>query len=434
MSLEVHPVGLRCGARNGGLSCVYCYERPLGKQNESPSLDLAAVKRQIEAAAKTGESSFSLFGGEALLAPLDDLEALWRYGLERFGKNGVQTAGSTIREEHYELFRKYKVNVAFSIDGPGELNDSRVAGTREQTRAATDRANAALERCLAEKVCQAVIVTLNRHNAAEDRLPALADWLRRIVSLGVTSINFHDLEVDGPGRLVALTEDENVRAFLFLWDLWTRELRLRAEHVQPFRDIIAVLRGQDVWKWNDGTDGGVGCTWTACDPTTTPAVYGVEPDGSRSLCSRVHKTRTAWTPAPPGPLFRQLALRELPQEEGGCKGCRQMITCKGQCPGTAIGGDWRLRSASCGLWKALLEEGERRLVAVGEVPITLRPDRDKIEEALAEWWRPGRPARLATVLRGERPGTTLHGDYADHGDHEDARKAIPHIVGAEEVK
>ena len=430
MSVEVNPVGSRCGAARGALSCVYCYQRPLHAEGSAVlPLNLEAVKKTVEGAK---DDSFSLFGGEPLLAPLETLEALWSWGLVRYKRNGVQTGGRPIREEHYELFRKYKVNVAFSIDGPGALNDARVAGNLEQTRAATESSIAALERCVREKLCSAVIVTINRHNATEDRLPLLVDWVRKLTSIGVTCLNFHNLEVDGPGRLVALSTEENVRAFLRLWDLLP-ELR-GITYAQPFNDILALLRGKDAWKWNDGTPGGVGCTWTGCDPLTTPSVYGVEADGSRLLCSRVHKTRTAWTPAPSGPLFRQLALRETPQEDGGCKGCRQMITCKGQCPGTAIGGDWRKRSRDCAFWRALLEEGERRLLSVGETPVTLRGDRDKIEERMAEWWAAGRPVRIATVLSGDRPNGEYHGDHEDHKDHEDAALAVPYVAGQEEVK
>jgi uncharacterized protein len=416
VSVEVNPVGLRCGARNGGLSCTYCYQVTQRAANAPvPSLDLAAVKRAVEANGRP--DGFTLFGGEALLAPVETLEALWAWGLERYGRNGVQTSGRPIREEHYALFHRYRVNVAFSIDGPGALNDARRAGSTEQTRAATAHACEALERCVREKLASSVIVTLHRLNASADVLHELVAWVLRFADLGVTSFNFHLLERDGAAERIALTDHETVDAVLGLWEA----LRGRpGVSVQPVRDILALLRGVDAWKWNNGTDGGVGCTWTGCDPWTTPAVYGVEADGSRSLCQRVHKTPTSWLPAAPGPLVRQLALRATPQEDGGCQGCRQMITCKGQCPGTAEGGDWRRRSRDCAVWKALLEHFEGVLVAAGETPVTLRPDRDAIEARMAEWWEAGRAVRLVDVLKGARPGAggagTGHGDHTDHGD------------------
>ena len=91
-----------------------------------------------------------LFGGEPLLVPIADLEELWRWGLEKYGRNRVQTNGALINDEHVRLFRQYKVDVGISIDGPGELNDARWDGSLEKTRAATARAEAAIERLCRE--------------------------------------------------------------------------------------------------------------------------------------------------------------------------------------------------------------------------------------------------------------------------------------------
>ena len=86
-----------------------------------------------------------MFGGEALLVPKDDLEELWSWGLETFGRNTIQTNATLIDEDHISMFHRYKVTVGVSMDGPGELNDTRWFGTVERTRAATERSQAALE-------------------------------------------------------------------------------------------------------------------------------------------------------------------------------------------------------------------------------------------------------------------------------------------------
>src|SRR5262245_61806732 len=75
----------------------------------------------------SGLGEFSVFGGEPLLAPISHLTEVFSFGLERFGKNGIQTNGSLITDEHIELFIKYKVGVGISIDGPGDLNIVRCA-------------------------------------------------------------------------------------------------------------------------------------------------------------------------------------------------------------------------------------------------------------------------------------------------------------------
>lgn len=432
MSVEVNVVGMRCGAKNGGLSCTYCYEIPLRQANDPiPPLDLPAVARALD----HYKQPFSLFGGEPLLAPIETLEALWKLGLERYGQNGVQTGGRPITEEHFALFRKYRVTVSFSIDGPGALNEARRAGSIDETMAATAHSIACLERCLREGIQTGLIVTLSRHNAAESRLPALIEWFRNLDGLGLREVNLHVLEHDGAARAIALSHEQNLAALIMLHKA---EIGFPTLRFGLFRDIRALLRGRDVWKWNDGTTGGVSCIWTGCDPFTTPAVQGINADGSRSLCPRVHKGRVAWADAPRGPLVRQTVLRETPQELGGCKGCRQVITCKGQCPGTAEGGDWRRRSRDCQLWKGLLEYFERVLQLAGETPVTLRGDRDEIERRMAAYWTNGRAVSIAGVLsdmaggaagpRGSA-GAFDHGDHQDHGDHSDMGAVLKNVQG-----
>ncbi len=444
MSLEVNPVGYRCGSKNGGTSCAYCYQIPIhGIDDPIRPINLDRIKQTIEAGAGpvTGsesedKSGFSLFGGEPLLAPIETLAALWSYGLERFGKNGVQTGGRPITAAHHELFRKYKVNVSFSIDGPGELNDARRAGTLAQTREVTAKVERDIERCAAEKTLGGVIVTLHRTNVGGGRLPVLLAWIERLChDLRISGINVHALEHDGAFKQLELTHAEALAAHIAIWRVTQR---YPGTFVSPYADMLALLAGVDRWTWNDGTRGGVGCIWTGCDPSTTPAVYGVDAQGERHLCQRVNKTRTVYVPAAPGPLVRVLALRDTPQEHGGCQGCRQMITCKGNCPGTAIDGDWRNRSRDCETWKGLLEFFEGELVEAGVLPVTLYPNRDEIEARLAEYWSFGMTGSLVDAIAGRRPGQdrpdhTDHRDHTDHIDHDDLSAALAALPGGEPV-
>ena len=434
MSLEVNVVGTLCGAERGGLSCRYCYESSSSRGLQPPAIDLPAVKAAIDQA-KPGKEGFSLFGGEPLLAPVAVLEDLWTFGLKRCGKNGVQTSGRPIRGQHFDLFRKYRVCVGFSIDGPGELNDARRAGTLERTRAATAHSVACLERCLKERIAATLIVTLSRANASPERLPRFLGWLSELDRLGLSAGGLHLMQHTPGAARFALSPQENLAALLAIRRHETHELK--NVRFSLFRDVMAVLRGHDTWKWRDGTSAGVGCLWCGCDPMTTPAVQGVEPDGSSSLCLRLRSGPASWGKGPPGPQVRSLVLRATPQEDGGCRGCRQIITCKGQCPGTAIDGDWRKRSRDCETWRGLLEHFEETLLAAGERPVTLRPDRDKIEERMAGWWAAGRAARMETVLKGGGPGRGLRGpdyrDYTDYRDHDDLRPVVDGLAGGERV-
>ena len=344
MSVEVNVVGMRCGAKAGGLSCTYCYQGSVrnATANAAPTrVDHDAIQRAI-LEATPGAEGFSVFGGEALLASVEDLERLWAFGLERYGTNGVQTSGRPIREEHFALFKRYKVNVGFSIDGPEELNDARVAGSREATRLATCHAEASLRRCLAEGVSASLIVTLHALNASAQKLSKLLAWLRGLDAAGLRSARVHVLELDGPGKALALSSEDNVSAFLALREM---EKTLAGLRFDVFADVEAKLRDPDA---------AATCVWSNCDPWTTTAVHGIEADGGRSLCQRVHKDGRSWLPAEGGPdNIRTRVLWRTPQERGGCSGCRFFLQCGGQCPGTAIDGDWRKRSRDCPTWFAV---------------------------------------------------------------------------------
>ncbi len=446
MTVEVNVVGMRCGAKNGGLSCLYCFESPLVSRGYPlPMVDLPAVKAAIDAAigdsrrackgcgAELPSSSFSLFGGEPLLAPLDVLEDLWKFGLEKYGRNGVQTSGRPITEEHWPLFRKYKVCVSFSIDGPEELNDARRAGDIEATRQATAHSIEWMHRLLEAKMAVGLIVTLSKYNAGADRRHKLLTWFSDLGRRGLRNVTLHLMQQDRRTAAFALTPAENLEVLLAIRRHEVAHLRTMKFNL--FEDVLALLRGKDAWTWNDGSPAGVGCTWAGCDPMTTPAVQGVEPDGTRSLCPRVHSTPIARGAGPDGPQVRQLVLRSTPQADGGCQGCRQIITCKGQCPGTAIDGDWRKRSRDCATWKGLLEHFEGVLLEAGETPITLRKDRDEIEGRMAEWWAAGRAVRLSNALAGERPGRSwaYYQDHDDHDDHDDLGPAVARLAGGEHV-
>lgn len=317
MSIEVLPVGTRCN-----MACRHCYEtniRDAGNQSNG-EYDMDAMKAAL---AKEGYA-FTVFGGEPLLTPIDDIEELWRWGFEQYGRNSVQTAATLVTDRHFELFRKYNVHVGISLEGPGELNDIRHAGSLERTREATDRAEGVLHQLLEERQPVSLITTLNRANATPERLPRLLDWYRDLSRRGLRSCNLHLMEIENERvrQEWALTEEENATALLACADLQT-ELQLR---FQPITDMTQLLLGRDEW---DG--GGVSCIWNACDPYTTRAVQGINGQGQKVNCSRTNKAGVDMEKADRELFVRPLALFQVEQEHGGCGGCRFWLMCKGHC-------------------------------------------------------------------------------------------------------
>ena len=100
MSVEVNIVGTKCG-----MACSYCYQLPVRREtkNRAPLINHEAIQAAV-LAANPGPVGFSVFGGEALLADIPDLERIWAFGLEKFGTNGVQTSGAPITDQQRTLF------------------------------------------------------------------------------------------------------------------------------------------------------------------------------------------------------------------------------------------------------------------------------------------------------------------------------------------
>jgi uncharacterized protein len=380
MTVELRPYGTRCN-----IQCHYCYQDPRREAGQQArDFDMDKMKDAILAEG----GPFSMFGGEPLMVPLADLDHLWSWGHEQFGKNTVQTNGTLIRDEHVDLFRRYNVSVGISIDGPGELNEVRWAGNDDVTRAMTARTEAAIALLCREGIRTSLIVTLHRGNAAGDRLPRLLEWVRSLDRLGVNAMRLHLLESEFPEirERYALTTDENVialRGFLAL------EPDMKTLKFDVFEDIRQMLVGDD----RSAT-----CVWKSCDPYTTRAVRGVEGNGQRSNCGRTNKEGIEFVKSDVEGFERTLALYATPQSAGGCRGCRFFLMCRGHCPGTAIDGDWRNRTEHCEVWKAMFVQLEGELTAEGHVTLSRSEDRKTIERTMLEGWSSGRNLSLADVV------------------------------------
>lgn len=396
MGVELRPLGVLCN-----IQCQYCYQNP---QRDAGNISrLYDLKLMKEAVGAEGQP-FTLFGGEPLLLPLSDLEDLWAWGLERFGGSTVQTNGTLITDEHIRLFRRYKVRVGISLDGPDALNDARWHGNLERTRASTEKAHAALYRLAVEGMSPALIVTLHRLNARAECLPRLLDWIRELDARGIHSIRLHLLESDSAGvrETLALSEAENLAALRALLAL---EHELPQVRFDTFPEMRRLLMGDDRK---------VTCVWRNCDPYTTHAVRGVEGHGQRSNCGRTNKDGVDFVKSARAGYERYLALYRTPQEVGGCHGCRFFMMCKGQCPGTAIDGDWRNRTEHCEVWKGLFAVLENELLNKGMQPLSLFEQREAVEEAAIHCWEQGRNASMSAIMETLSLASTQSADDVSH--------------------
>lgn len=434
MSIEVLPVGVTCN-----LKCSYCYEAPLRNAKSNHRYERDAVLAAIDKL----PGQWSLFGGEALILPIEHIEELLKKGFEKWKATGIQTNGTLITEAHMDLFVKYKTHVGLSLDGPDELNDSRWAGTQAATDRLTGKTHATIARLVersklpGQKVLlPSIIVTLHAGNCSKDRFPKFVKWIQDLDALGIQYINPHVMELDDKASTLYLNQDELSDRLI---DLWNLQETLTHVKFSKFDEVLKLLQGLQS-QGPTATPDNVTCHWHNCDPMNTAAVQSVEHDGTPSLCGRTFKSGTHWLPAEgtgynaplighPGSRHhtRQLALYVTPQEYGGCQGCEFWAMCLGQCPGEGITAegtaDWRMRSSYCLTWKKLFAEGARRLRLVGKKPFCDWKDRPMIEAKMYELWVAGQDADFGRVVKEYVDYTSkgmvpVPGGY--HGDHTDA--------------
>lgn len=393
MSVEVRPLGVKCN-----ISCHYCYQENLrAASNPSREYDLELIKKSI---LKQGQE-FTVFGGEPLLIPLSDLEAIFALGYGKFGRNAIQTNGTLLSDDHIRLFKKYNVTVGLSIDGPGDCNSPRWSVSAAKTRESTRKSEEAIEALLDAGIRPGIITTLHRANGGEGTLHTLLDWFHSLDIIGIRSVRIHLLEVDSERvrKSLLLSGKEYLNALIKIDAL--EKTQLKNLKFDLFQEIESLLTGRDKH---------VSCVWRSCDPYSTQAVQGIESHGQTSNCGRTNKAGVDFTKADLHGFERYIALYNTPQEYGGCKGCRFFFACKGQCPGTGIDGDWRNRSDQCDTWFALFEYIETRLKTTGTVPLSQSTLRWQIERKYLSEWKAGRNPPLESILKSldNRDGGTDH--------------------------
>jgi uncharacterized protein len=128
----------------------------------------------------------------------------------------------------------------------------------------------------------------------------------------------------------------------------------------------------------------------------------VEGQGQRSNCGRTNKDGVNFVKAGFPGFERYLALFHTDREAGGCNGCRFFLMCKGQCPGTAIDGDWRNRTEHCEVWMALFQHFEDGLRQAGKAPLSTHPIRAQLESWFLDAWTRGENPNMETFLAANR--------------------------------
>ncbi len=336
------------------LNCEYCYETQHRKQHQTKmDYDLQAVLTAMEEQAKLqGNGSnhkdvpprrkkkgvtFGLHGGEPLMMPKKDVEAILAKANELTKDNeenrgcSVQTNATLVDEEWIAIFKKYGAHVGFSLDGPGELNRFRMSPEQ------ADKIMKLIHRIIEQEGMRvAVMCVLSKANVGTPELLArFKEWL----------LELRQLECGGSMNPCGHSPKHQIDP-IALADIMLDLAKFQFENGmswRPFIDMALQVRGEK----------GAVCSFMGCDIFHTPSCTVILGDGSITNCMRTNQGDIIMM-HPAKYDTRDEILQDIPQENGGCRGCEFWEPCRGGCPMMAIDDDWRNRTYLCPVRKKLL--------------------------------------------------------------------------------
>lgn len=339
MGLSIKPI-----ACHGG--CLGCYEKNIRESAVVPNWGIEKVieslKTQMALDKENKWNCPTLHGGEPLMLPLNDIEAILKTVFEKYGQSSIQTSGAFLLREHIDLFIQYKTSVGISVDGDrAATNWGRWNNQKFDAAEMTEKTLAAMREIKTAGLCLSTISLLRKCNAGT---PALRADLARF------GLRLHDEFGVGSSRFNAMIAFDDRAA---------RDEELEPDDLAAAYQVLAVkVHVDENLKWYPILDFAKGlrnepteCVFGECDPWATEAEIPILGDGSLSVCMKRDGliVRTGKSRA------RYEALVQIPQKAGGCLGCFWWRYCTGGCPGAGIGGDWRNRTRFCQAYKKTFE-------------------------------------------------------------------------------
>lgn len=194
------------------IDCRYCYVLGRDRRERMSDVVVESIARNVlPAPAVPDELPVAWHAGEPLALPVDWMDAACETlaAGARPGQrlhHGIQTNGMLIDDRWIEFFRRRRVSVGVSIDGPPEIHDAyrvtrRGGGTYARTRAGIERLKEA-------GMAFDVIAVLTRKSLAMPE--ALFDFFHE---LGPRSLGFNIEEIEGPHRTSTLATEDAPRLY-----------------------------------------------------------------------------------------------------------------------------------------------------------------------------------------------------------------------------
>ena len=355
------------------MKCDYCFQseqRVTGNITDRSQYNLPKIKTSMRRLKLShGGSSQVLHGGEILLLPIEDLEALLAENFDLFGRTAIQTNGLRIRDQHIALFKKYKTSLSISLDGPTELNRLRNTGTMDQTDRSSKTIMNNIKILRKEGLRVGIISVISKLHASKENRDLYLSWIEELEELGIDGgrMNLLQSNHDEIRDEYEMSVSEAQEFYLYVAEWLLKRPNL---NWAPFREIIDNLL--DIGTPN--------CVYEKCDVFSTHSVLEILADGEIANCSKLNVEGVPFLAnlTQEKSTMRYDALRLIDHEHGGCKGCQYWSICHGHCPADGIDGDWRKKSRFCEAWYGLYDFYYQHLKAL--LPnIKLKVDRTDVE-------------------------------------------------------
>lgn len=309
--------------------CEYCYV--LNKRAGIMEIQLA--KRVIEQVVEYNDPAVATrvywHGAEPLLAGVDFYAEICAWTRERYGidavQHHIQTNGTLLNEEWFDLFIQEHITTGVSLDGPPEIHDAyrRTHAGKGTFEVVFNNIMAARRRKLFfDALCVITRKTLGRE-----------DELFDFFSQHNIDFGFEPLvpETDRMARELAITPAEYAQAAIKLFDRWffQPERRLRMV-VPPYHYLKAVLEG--------------GSSYCNFSENCARHYIAVSPDGTVHSCIMfVGRPGYAFGNIQISGLdailkspVRQRMLRARANQIAECRECQWLPICQGGCPHHAL--------------------------------------------------------------------------------------------------
>lgn len=370
------------------VGCEYCFSKPNEKQEYDKEQMMIAVKEEIrkDRILNSGhDPTVVLHGGEICFLPLVDLEYFLKE-LEDIGITcGLQTSLMGMTRDHVRLFKKYKVKVGVSRDGPKELNIMRGPRNKEENLLYQEELINNLKILKEEGLSWGNICILSKVNASKENLPILLNWIKTNKIDGRFNAMFIPTFNDKLSKWM-LSCDELKNAWIEISKVSIGE---NISNVDPTRDYIESLLGY----------GTASCsTASRCDYVTTVCIT-ILGNGEISRCDRCLQD---------GVYLRSKEIKTTSRsdmlEKTECAGCKYFKVCGGGCPSEGIGGDFRRKTYYCDAIYGTFEYLEKQLRGMFPNIVLSIDDPNYKRNEPFNWSR--------NMQRGTRGGNILSKDHS----------------------